>query len=173
MVNERYPIGQFESDDVISKEQIAEWIEEIYLLPEQLREVVVDLNEEDFNRTYRPNSWTVRQLVHHIADSHLNGYLRIKLALTEEEPTIKPYEEADWAKLPDYSLPISISMQLIQSLHERWVYLLQNLNDEQLKKSFYHPVSGVMTVEKSIGIYAWHGKHHLAHIRNALQTGLI
>jgi len=168
MIDGKYPIGQFESVEVISREQVAEWIEEIHLLPEQLKEVVVDLNEEDLNRTYRPNSWTVRQLVHHIADSHLNSYIRIKLALTEEKPTIKPYEEAEWAKLPDYNLPMSVSIQLIHSLHERWVYLLQNLTDEQLKKSFHHPVLGMITVENSIGTYAWHGKHHLAHIKNAL-----
>ena len=169
MTDERYPIGQFECDDVISKEQVAEWIEEIRVLPEQLKEVIKDLSDEELNRSYRENGWTVRQLVHHIADSHMNSYIRIKLALTEETPTIKPYEETEWAELPDYSLPISESLQLIESLYVRWVYLLQSLTEEQLKRAFLHPDSGITTVEKSIGIYAWHGKHHLAHIQNALK----
>ncbi|MFJ8263588.1 YfiT family bacillithiol transferase [Rummeliibacillus sp. NPDC094406] len=168
MINERYPIGQFEYDDIISKEQVAQWIEEIHSLPQQLKEVVKDLREEDLNRTYCPNSWTVSQLVHHLADSHMNGYIRMKLAITEEMPTIKPYEEAEWAELPDYSLPMTVSLHLIESLHERWAYLLQKLTEEQLKRTFLHPVSSITTVEKSIGIYAWHGKHHLAHIQNAL-----
>lgn len=169
MVNERYPIGQFVCDEVISSEQVAEWIEEIRLLPAQLREAVTGLNEEDLNKTYRPNSWTIRQLVHHIADSHMNGYIRIKLALTEDGPTIKPFEESEWAKLPDYDLPISVSLQLIESLHERWSYLLQSLTNNQSKRFFNHPDSGTLSIEKSIGIYAWHGKHHLAHIRHALK----
>ncbi|MGG0655280.1 YfiT family bacillithiol transferase [Rummeliibacillus pycnus] len=169
MTDERYPIGQFECDDVISKEQVAEWVEEIRVLPEQLTEVVKDLSDEELNRSYRENGWTVRQLVHHIADSHMNSYIRIKLALTEETPTIKPYEETEWAELPDSSLPISVSLQLIESLYVRWIYLLQSLTEEQLKRAFLHPVSGITTVEKSIGIYAWHGKHHLVHIQNALK----
>lgn len=169
MTDERYPIGQLECDDVITKEQIAEWIENIHELPVQLTEIVKDLSDEDFNRTYRENGWTVRQLVHHIADSHMNAYIRIKLALTEETPTIKPYEEAEWAELPDYQVPLSVSLQLIHSLHERWVYLLRCLTEEQLKRVFLHPESGITSIEKSIGIYAWHGKHHLAHIKSALK----
>lgn len=103
-----------------------------------------------------------------ILQKSYESYIRVKLALTEEMPTIKPYEEAEWAKLPDYNLPIAVSLQLIHAIHERWVYVLQNLTDEQLTKAFKHPESGLITVGKSIGSYAWHGKHHLAHIKNAL-----
>lgn len=168
MINERYPIGKFECDDVISKDQIDQWIKEIRILPEQLKALVENLSDNELDQTYRKNSWNVRQLVHHIADSHANAYIRIKLALTEEIPTIKPYEEAEWAKLPDYNLPIEVSLQLIHAIHKRLVYILQNLTDDQLTKAFNHPDSGLITVGKSIGTYAWHGKHHLAHIKNAL-----
>jgi uncharacterized damage-inducible protein DinB len=168
MVNDRYPIGEFNCDEFISTEEIQAWINEIGTLPIRLKEVVEYLNDEDLKCTYRVGSWTIRQLVHHIADSHTNAYTRFKLALTEENPTIKPYAEDKWAELPDSKLPIASSLKIIEALHERWVYLLENLTDEQLKRTFIHPDSGIVSVEKNIGIYAWHGNHHLAHIKNAL-----
>ncbi|QED46052.1 YfiT family bacillithiol transferase [Cytobacillus dafuensis] len=168
MVNDRYPIGEFICEENISKDQVLKWMEEIRLLPSQLSEKVCHLSEEELSQPYRENGWTIRQVVHHIADSHTNGYIRFKLALTEDTPAIKPYNQDEWAKLPDSNMPISISLKIIDSLHERWTYLLQSLTDEQLKRAFHHPDSGLVTLAKSIGIYAWHGKHHLAHIRNAL-----
>lgn len=168
MRDERYPIGQFQCPQEILKEHVAGWIEDIHLLPRQLAEVLSDVNEQSLEKTYRENSWTVAQLVHHIADSHMNSYIRFKLALTEEEPTIKPYIEAEWAKLPDSEMPIDVSYKMIESLHMRWVYLLTSLTAEQLQRAFKHPDTGLITLEHAVGLYAWHGKHHLAHIQNAL-----
>ncbi len=168
-MNERYPIGEFDCAEHISTEEIKAWINEIRTLPRRLIVIVKHLSDEDLESTYREGSWTIRQIVHHIADSHMNAYIRFKLALTEENPTIKPYAEDKWAKLPDSKLPIATSLKIIESLHERWVYLIENLTNEQLKKTFIHPDSGIVSVEKNIGIYAWHGNHHIAHIKNALK----
>lgn len=168
-MNERYPIGEFSCNEVISSEEIQQWIQDIKTLPARLIEALTELEVEMLKKTYREGGWTIQQLVHHIADSHLNSYIRFKLALTEKNPTIKPYAEDHWAELADSNLPIEVSLTLIKGLHERWVYLLENLTDEQLKSTFIHPQSGVITLEKNIGIYAWHGNHHLAHIKNAIQ----
>lgn len=168
-MNERYPIGEFSCNEVISSEEIQQWIQDIKTLPARLIEALTELEVEMLKKTYRKGGWTIQQLVHHIADSHLNSYIRFKLALTEKNPTIKPYAEDHWAELADSNLPIEVSLTLIKGLHERWVYLLENLTDEQLKSTFIHPQSGVITLEKNIGIYAWHGNHHLAHIKNAIQ----
>ncbi|KGR75623.1 YfiT family bacillithiol transferase [Ureibacillus sinduriensis] len=170
-MDERYPIGQFTCGETISLEDIQRWIEEIKTFPKELREVVEGLGEEMLENTYREGGWTIRQLVHHIADSHLNSYIRFKLALTETNPTIKPYAEDKWAELPDSSLPIEISLNIIQSLHERWAFLLANLTVAQHKRNFIHPDSGDIPLEMNVGLYAWHGNHHLAHIRNAIQKG--
>ncbi len=153
MANERYPIGEYQSQEVITSVKIAQWIEDIRILPDQLKKAVKGLNDEELQKTYRENGWTICQLVHHIADCSMNSYIRIKLALTEETPTIKPYDEAEWAKLPDYDLPI----------------VGQNLSDEQLKRTLNHPVGGVSTIEENISFTAWHVKHHFAHIQNALK----
>ena len=171
-MDERYPIGEFNCAEQISVDDVENWIDEIRLMPVSLIEVVNNLSEESLEYTYREGGWTIRQIVHHIADSHLNAYTRIKLAITEENPIIKPYAEEKWAELPDSKLPISTSLRIIDALHMRWVYLLENLTDEQLKRTFTHPVSGIVTVEKSIGMYAWHGNHHLAHLKNALKKGV-
>ncbi|WP_369973804.1 YfiT family bacillithiol transferase [Rummeliibacillus sp. POC4] len=112
----------------------------------------------------------MRQLIHHIADSHLNGYIRIKLALTEVNPLVKTYEENEWAKLIDYDLPIKVSLQLLDTLHERWVNLLKNLTIDQLKRTYQYPDGSIMRIEQSIALYAWHGNHHLAHIQQALKN---
>lgn len=168
-MNERYPIGQFSCGESISSEEVQLWIHEIKTFPARLNEVVNELDEELLKNTYREGGWNIRQLVHHIADSHLNSYIRFKLALTENNPTIKPYAEEKWAELPDSNLPIEVSLALIQSLHERWVYILEKLTVVQLKRTFTHPDAGDITLEKNIGLYAWHGNHHLAHIRNAIK----
>ena len=163
----QYPIGQFQCPTVISMQHVVEWMEDIRLLPRQLAEALSGVSEL-LAKTYRENGWSVIQLVHHIADSHMNSYIRFKLALTEVEPTIKPYHEAEWTQLADSEMPIAVSCKMIESLHERWVYLLKSLTAEQLQRAFLHPDTGRVTLECAVGLYAWHGKHHLAHIQNAL-----
>ncbi|MFH5779194.1 YfiT family bacillithiol transferase [Heyndrickxia oleronia] len=160
----RYPIGKFNVNGKVTTEIIEQWIKEIEELPTRLTEAVEGLNDVQLDTAYRSEGWTIRQVVHHIADSHLNSYTRFKLALTENNPTIKLYEEGKWAELPDSNLPVEISLQLIDALHKRWVYLLRSMTSEDLEKTFYHPEFGDMKLSVNIGIYAWHGRHHVAHI---------
>jgi uncharacterized damage-inducible protein DinB len=169
IMDKRYPIGKFSSGETITAGEIKEWLTELKLLPMRLAELVNKLSEEDLEKNYREGSWTIRQVVHHLADSHLNAYIRLKLALTESNPAIKTYYEERWAELPDSKLPITSSIKMLEGLHERWVYLLETLTEEQLQRTFMHPDSGEVSVAKNIGIYAWHGNHHLAHIKIALQ----
>ncbi|WP_308162196.1 YfiT family bacillithiol transferase [Bacillus sp. ISL-18] len=164
MVDERYPIGKFEFTGEITKDVVKTWIEEIEELPELLRSAVKNMNMEQLATPYRLGGWTVRQVIHHLADSHMNAYIRIKLALTEENPTIKPYQEEKWAELPDSKSPINVSLELLTALHKRLVQLLRSLSPNDLKKTFLHPESGEVSVGRNIGMYAWHGRHHLAHI---------
>ncbi|MEH7095554.1 YfiT family bacillithiol transferase [Neobacillus vireti] len=166
MMDERYPIGKFEYKGEITNEVVKDWIEEIEELPELLRSVVKNMNMEQLDTPYRLGGWTVRQVVHHIADSHMNAYIRFKLALTEENPVIKPYQEEKWADLPDSKLPINVSLELLTALHKRLVQLLRSLNSNDLKRTFLHPESGEVSVGRNIGMYAWHGRHHLAHIES-------
>ncbi|SCY85222.1 MULTISPECIES: YfiT family bacillithiol transferase [unclassified Lysinibacillus] len=168
MTDLRYPIGQFQFPKEMTPQRVQEWIVDIRLLPKQLAEALSGASEHALAKSYRENGWTVTQLVHHIADSHMNSYIRFKLALTEDVPTIKPYNEAEWAQLPDSEMLVATSFNLIENLHERWVYLLTSLTEEQLQRAFHHPDSGLTTLEHAIGLYAWHGKHHLAHIQHAL-----
>jgi uncharacterized damage-inducible protein DinB len=163
-VDERYPIGKFEFKGEITNDVVKTWIKEIEELPGLLRAAVKNMNMEQLDTPYRSGGWTVRQVVHHLADSHMNAYIRLKLALTEENPTIKPYMEEKWAELPDSKLPINVSLDLLASLHKRLVQLLHNLSPNDLKRTFLHPETGQVTVGKNIGLYAWHGRHHLAHI---------
>lgn len=164
MADLRYPIGIFSFDDPLTTEVVEKWVKEMEVAPLQLREAVRNLNELQLDTPYRPGGWTVRQVVHHIADSHMNSYIRFKLALTEDQPTIRPYFEDRWAELPDSKLPIDISLSLLEALHGRWVTLLRSLKESDLENTFVHPDSGVQTVGKTIGMYAWHGRHHIAHI---------
>lgn len=163
----RYPIGRFEPPQAIGAEHLRDWIDEIDALPRALYELVEGLSAEQLETPYRPGGWTARQVVHHIADSHLNSVVRFKLALTEERPTIKPYFEDRWAELPDYRQPVETSLQLIAALHARWAGFLRALNEQDFEREFIHPESGVVRLAENVGIYAWHGKHHLAHIRIA------
>ncbi|WP_409306010.1 YfiT family bacillithiol transferase [Peribacillus sp. SCS-155] len=160
----KYPIGQFQIHGEITDSVTNDWINEIEDLPRLVRDAVKDLHHEQLDTPYREGGWTVRQVVHHLADSHMNAYVRFKLALTEEKPVIKPYYEERWAELPDYELPIDISLSLLEALHKRWTNLLRSLAPVEMKKTFVHPDSGEVSVDKNIGIYAWHGRHHLAHI---------
>ncbi|MCR6109111.1 bacillithiol transferase BstA [Bacillus sp. A301a_S52] len=164
----RYPIGQFE-ENAYSLEQVNGWIEEMAKFTEDLRGAVKGLTDQQLDTPYREGGWTVRQVVHHLPDSHMNAYIRCKWALTEDKPTIKPYLEAEWAELPDASMPVDVSLALLDALHNRWMTLLTSLEPVDLEKTFRHPESGIVKLGISIGIYAWHGRHHLAHITSLRQ----
>jgi len=171
MENLKYPIGKFVKPNDIDALIIEQWINDIRQFPELLEELVAPLSVEQLNWRYRPDGWTIKQVAHHCADSHINSLIRFKLALTEDAPTIRPYFEDRWATLPD-SLDddLSDTMSLIKGLHRKWVKLLVNLNEKELDKTFIHSEHGkVFTLRENIGTYAWHCRHHLAHIRQALQ----
>ena len=166
----KYPIVQFEHEGKISNGDVQNWINEIAALPGKLRITVEGLPDEQLDTAYRPEGWTVRQVVHHIADSHLNSIIRFKLTLTEDTPTITTYFEDRWAELADYRLmPLESSWSFIASLHKRWVILLRALDENDLSKEFMHPDSGRVDLARNIGIYAWHGRHHLAHITSLIE----
>ncbi|HZQ18805.1 MAG TPA: bacillithiol transferase BstA [Terriglobales bacterium] len=165
MTDPRYPIGKFHYEGTPSKEQRAKFISDIEQTPSAIRAAVKDLSPQQLDTPYREGGWTVRQVVHHVPDSHMNAYVRFKLALTEDEPTIKPYAEDRWAKLADtQSTPIEVSLVLLENLHARWVCLLRSLSEEDWKRTLRHPELGVMPLEKNLAMYAWHGTHHRAHI---------
>jgi uncharacterized damage-inducible protein DinB len=160
-----YPIGKFHYEGVPTEQQRQAFLDEIAQAPAKLRAAVKGLNDAQLDAPYRPGGWTVRQVVHHVPDSHLNSYIRCKLALTEEDPTIKPYAEDRWAELADSkATPIEVSLTLLASLHDRWLRLLRSLGPEDWKKTFRHPDLGPMPLEKNLALYAWHGRHHVAHI---------
>jgi len=166
----KYPIGRYLVEDNIDKSSIENWITEIESLPQRLSEAVKGLSEKQLQTPYRPDGWTVQQVVHHIADSHMNAYIRFKLALTENNPLIKPYDEKLWAELPDSNLTdINVSLELINALHKRWTTLLRQLDEKELNKEFLHPESGMKKLKESISHYVWHGNHHLAHITSLRQ----
>ena len=171
MLDLRYPIGQFTPPPVASLQQLNSWIDSIESLPDRLRQVVTDLPDQLLDMPYRPGGWTVRQVVHHLPDSHLNSYIRFKWALTEDNPVIKAYDEVAWAELPEAKeAPVEVSLKLLESLHARWVLVLKELTPEQLARTFTHPATGtVLRLDQNIGVYAWHGEHHLAHITALLQ----
>jgi uncharacterized damage-inducible protein DinB len=165
MNDPRYPVGKFHYEGAPNEEQKQIFLEEIAHTPAKLRAAVRGLSETQLDTEYRPGGWTVRQVVHHMPDSHLNSYVRFKLALTEDDPTIKPYAEDRWAELADSkATPVEVSLTLLDSLHDRWVRLLRSLGEEEWKRTFRHPSLGPMTLEKTLALYAWHGRHHVAHI---------
>lgn len=164
----KYPVGKFIKSESISKEVIDSAIFEIENFPNLIKAEIQNLDEQDLKLRYRPDGWTITQVVHHCADSHINSYMRFKLALTENVPTIKPYEESLWAELPDNQLSPFVSLKLLEALHARWVYLLKTLLEEDLNKEFIHPEqSERISLRENILIYGWHCQHHLAHIRQA------
>ena len=162
----RFPVGRF----IMEKEQLSDeqrfvLIDEIKDAPAQIHAAVRGLTDDQLDTPYRPGGWTARQVVHHLADSHLNGYTRFRLALIEQNPTIKPYEEARWAELDDARrAPPEVSLNLLESLHQRWILLLRSLKPDDFSRSFDHPDHGLVTLENALGLYAWHGRHHTAHI---------
>ncbi len=162
----RYPIGRFQYDGVPVPAHRARAIAQIAALPAALRNAVAGLTDAQLDTPYRPEGWTVRQVVHHVADSHVNAYTRFRLALTEDAPTVKPYDEARWAELPDArTLPVAVSLDLLDALHARWAHLLARLDDEAFARTFVHPQHGqAFTLDWALAQYAWHGRHHTAHI---------
>lgn len=165
MTDLRYPIGKFEAPKTMTADLRDELISRIAEAPSQLRTAVTGLSSQQLNTPYRDGGWTVIQVVHHLPDSHMNAYIRCKLAVTENAPTIKPYDETRWAELQDASgLDIEVSLVLLEALHRRWVVFLQSLTEEQCQCIFHHPETGVMSLDHTLALYAWHGRHHVAHI---------
>jgi uncharacterized damage-inducible protein DinB len=161
----RYPIGKFSYDGPLSEERKRTFLDDLAQTPKNLRAAVQGLSEAQLDTPYRRGGWTVRQVVHHVPDSHLNSYVRFKLALTEDEPTIKPYAEDRWAQLADTkATPVEVSLTLLESLHDRWMRLLRSLTQDEWKRTFRHPEVGAMNLEKTLALYAWHGRHHVAHV---------
>jgi uncharacterized damage-inducible protein DinB len=164
MSDPRFPIGKFSYSGPLTAGQKAQCLDNIEQAPANLRAAVRGLSDAQLDTPYRDGGWTVRQVVHHVPDSHLNSYVRFKLALTEDGPTIKPYMENRWAELPDSSQPIENSLVMLEALHRRWMIILRNLTDSDWQRTFSHPELGPMTLEKNLALYSWHGKHHVAHI---------
>jgi hypothetical protein len=161
----RYPIGKFDGRAPATDAERQRCLNDIEETPAKLRAAVKGLSEQQLSTPYREGGWTVRQVVHHLPDSHLNSYVRFKLALTEQEPTIKPYDEDRWAKLEDSKItPIEVSLTLLDSLHRRWVDLLRSFKPGDWKKTLRHPELGVLSLDHLLAMYAWHGKHHVRHI---------
>lgn len=162
----RYPIGKFVAPEHFTSDYLRENLAQIDSFPERIRAVVTGLDDGQLDTPYRPDGWTVRQVIHHCADSHMNCFVRLKWTLTEENPTIKFYYEDRWAALPDNrKMPVEPTLTLLETLHYRIVFLLRNLTEEQLTRTFLHPENGkTFSIREIIGLYAWHGNHHLAHI---------
>ena len=161
----RYPIGNLSVEGQITPTRRTEWIDQIDALPAQFRAALNGLCEARLETPYRPGGWTIRQLAHHVPDSHMNSYMRFRFALTEDEPTIKPYPEQLWAELFDArTAPVELSLTLLDALHARWTMLLRSLSESEWKRTFRHPELGLMSLERNLALYAWHGRHHTAHV---------
>jgi uncharacterized damage-inducible protein DinB len=165
----RYPIGRSDTTTPLAPGVRAQRIDAIAAAPAQLRLAVAGLSDDQLDTPYRPGGWTVRQTVHHVADSHMNAFIRFRLGLTEEKPTIKPYDEAAWAELPDMRLPIEVSLHLLEALHERWAHLLRTVPSSSFERLIFHPENGPMTLDAMVSMYSWHGRHHTAHITSLRQ----
>jgi len=161
----RYPVGKFQPKDTLTDAERRTMIEEIAGHPARFRAAVAGLSDEQLDTPYRPEGWTVRQVIHHVPDSHLNSYVRFKWTLTEDNPAIKAYDEKAWAELPDAkTLPVDISLSLLTAVHARWTEMLRRITAEQWKRTFIHPENGPMNLERLLQLYVWHGRHHEAHI---------
>jgi uncharacterized damage-inducible protein DinB len=165
MNDPRFPVGPHQRQDQLTPDERRDRIAQIAAAPANLRAAVRGLGEQQLDTPYRDDGWTVRQVVHHLPDSHLNAYIRLKLALTEEQPTIRPYDEAAWARLPDSrDTPIETSLILLDALHERWVTLWRSMKGGGFKRTLNHPDNGIMSLDALLNLYAWHGRHHVAHV---------
>lgn len=163
----KYPIGRFKLPENVSESTLKEAIETVRSLPDLLEEAVLTYDDQKLDTPYRPGGWSVRQVIHHLADSHINAFMRFKLALTEENPTIKPYDESSWAELPDNQLSVLPSLSLIKCIHFKWVFLMENMSNEDFQKTYYHPENkNSPTLMEVAHMYSWHGVHHLAHIQH-------
>lgn len=170
----RYPVGKFERVTALDGATRETHVKTIEDTPARVRTLVAGLSDAELNTPYRPGGWTIRQVVHHLPESHMNAYVRFKLALTEDAPTIKTYEEQLWAELPDVTqCPVDVSIRLLEALHQRWVVLLRALPERELQKIFVHPQWGRMTVDEGIAMYAWHCRHHVAHVEHALAVARV
>ena len=162
----RYPVGKFTHTGDLAQEQRRSLIRQVAAAPDALRTATSGLGGAQLDTPYRPEGWTVRQVVHHVADSHMNAYIRFKLALTEDTPTIKPYDEAAWARVADTALtPVDVSLTLLDALHQRWVFLLESLEPGDYSRQLVHPDRGRVTLDWMLQLYAWHGRHHIGHIK--------
>lgn len=165
MTDLRYPIGEFDWKTEVTPAEVKEFIKIIESAPAALRKAVEGLTPQQLDTPYRPGGWNVRQVVHHVPDSHMNGYIRCKLAMTEDKPTIRPYYEDRWAELQDgRNAAIETSLELLENLHSRWVMFLRSLSDADYQRIFIHPDIGEVKLGKNIGDYSWHGRHHTAQI---------
>ncbi len=170
MEDTRYPIGTFQAPGHPAPAEIRRAIDSIAACPGAARAAVAGLSDAQLDTPYREGGWTVRQVIHHIADSHMNSYIRMKLAATENNPRIKPYEENDWAELEDgLHAPVDVSLALLDALHDRWVRFLRSLPDAAFARTFEHPVSGIIPMHRAVFLYEWHGRHHVAHITSLRQ----
>lgn len=161
----RFPIGPFVPAPTLTPEARTTAVEEIAALPSRAREAVSAFSDARLDTPYRPGGWTVRQVVHHLADSHMNGFFRVKLALTESHPTIKPYDQDAWAALPDSRLPVDVSLRLLESVHARWTVVYHSMSESHFSRTFVHPEAGLsFTLAEHLQLYAWHSRHHVAHI---------
>ena len=164
MADLRYPIGRREAVSALTPEQRAACIAQIAAAPGELRRAVRGLDDRQLDTPYRDGGWTVRQVVHHVPDSHMHAYLRCKFLLTEQQPTIKPYDQGTWANTPETRSPVEVSLALLEALHRRWVLLLDGVRPSDFARTLNHPENGVMTLDAIVAMYAWHGRHHTAHI---------
>ena len=166
MTDPRYPIGRFERRDTLTSDERRKHMDTIAATPQKMRDAIRGLSEQQLDTPYRDGGWTVRQVVHHVPESHMNAYIRTKLALTEDNPVIKPYEESLWSKLPDVPLaPIETSLTLLESLHKRWDVLLRQLKDSDFRRTFRHPEhEGNLSLDWLMAMYSWHSRHHVAHV---------
>jgi len=166
----QYPIGKFRAPESISPHDRARYIETIALAPSRLRAAVHGISAIQLDTPYREGGWTVRQVIHHVPESHMNAYIRFKLALTETDPVIKPYDEAAWARLKDIAVtPIGTSLTLLDALHQRWVILMRGMSGDDWKKQYIHPEYGrAQTLEYTLALYAWHCDHHIAHVKSVV-----
>lgn len=165
MTDPRYPIGRFDPTAVPSSDAIQEAVTDIRALPERLKEALAALPEGALDTPYRPGGWTIRQLVHHVADSHLNAYARLRLTLTEDTPVIRAYDEKTWAELPDAKTgPVEVSIHLLEAIHRRWSMLLETLSEPDFARPLQHPEIGTLTAGQLTALYGWHSRHHVAHI---------
>ena len=169
MSDPRYPIGKFHAPESISAGDRARYIETIASAPDRLRDAVNGISAVQLDTPYRDGGWTVRQVIHHVPDSHMNAYIRFKLALTETDPVVKPYDEAAWARLNDIDVtPVEMSLCLLDNLHQRWVILMRGMSEEDWKKRYLHPEAnrGAMSLDVVLAMYAWHCEHHAAHVKS-------